>query len=801
MYQEQDDFINAPTKKEEIIDIQKFLKRLFSFWPYFLLSVTTALFFAYLYAMLATPAYRSSLTILIKEERGRRTPNLVSTLDVFGSQTNLYNEIGILQSHSLHYKTVEDLGLFVIYNQQGKYREKNIYREKPFLIIPDTSQFQALNVEVEVKPLNDTHVRIICNLEDRVSAVKYSTGETMVLYTDGSYNQSFEVKYGELFQNPYFAFTVIPLQEPGKRVKSGDYSIIFREISGVASSYRSRFTVDPINKESTILKVSLVDAIPTRSIDYLNKFAENYIEMGMSEKNLIASKTIEFIDFQLSGITDTLSVIEKDLEAFRTQNKIVDLSIQGQTIFTKLQTLEYEKSMDRLRVGYYEYLLDYVQTDTIGKDIIAPSAIGVNDPLLTQLIAELSLLYTSRDQLKATSSSKNPSLISLNNQINELRKRIVENVSQLLNNARYTLKEKETEIERVQAQLQTLPQTERQLISIERMFTVNDQIYTFLLQKRAEAAISKASSIADHKVLDSARLEKKIRPKKTQIYLIAFLLGIIIPALLIIIIDLIRNTIKDISDIEALLSIPILGNVIRHEEGDVTVNTISGAVAESFRVIRTNLDFFVPEKERKIIAISSMHPAEGKSFCSFHLAYVFSLAGKRTLLVGADIRKPDLGKVFNVKKEQGLSSFLSHRNTWDEVVYPSGIENFDFIPGGLVPPNPAELLSADNVERIFENLDPYDIVIFDTSPVGIIADAAYIMRKADINLFVVRYHVSRKPNVKLISHIIDKLKVKNSAVVCNDFKRRSRKYYYYYYYSKMKVRGDQYYRYSGSGQE
>ncbi len=792
------DLLKENTQKEEIIDLQKLFRRLFNFWIWFVISVIISLAAAYAYNILSTPAFRSSITLLIKEDQGsyRRTPDLVSSLDVFGTQTNLYNEIGIIKSHRLNYKTVEDLGLYISYNKTGRYRDKDVYNLCPFMIICDTSHFQAINVPVKIKIISSTKVRITCKFDEPFRAVQYSNGQLVTLTADKINNKSFDIEFKELFETPFFSFRVMPIDNITQRNINDEYTILFHDINTIANSFRARISSEPINKESTIVRISLVDAIPSRAIDYLNKLGNNYISMGLNEKNLIATRTIDFIDEQLSGITDSLSVIERDLEQFRSTNKAIDLSAQGTVIYQKLQTLEYEKSIEKANVGYYEYLLNYVKTDSSGKEIISPISIGLNNTFLIELTSELSQLYAQREELRTTSSPKNPYIVNLNAKIETLRKNLIEQVTQLLNNSRFLLTEKQKEINRVQAELQKLPETERELIGIKRMYTVNDQIYTFLLQKRAEAAISKASNIADHKVIDYAISESRIKPKKTQNYLIAFIIGLLIPASLIILNDLVRNTVKDLSDIESLTKIPVLGNVLHFEGEQVSINSINASVAESFRVIRTNLDFFVAEKDKKVIAVTSMHSSEGKSFCSLHLAYVFALAGKKTLLVGADSRKPDLGRHFNMKVEHGLSNFLSHRCNWEDIVHPSGIENFDFIAPGIVPPNPAELLSDQNVARIFENFSTYDIVIFDTSPLGIIADAAYIVRHADINLFVTRYYVSRKPNVKMINYIIGKLRVQHPAIICNDFRRRSSKYYYYYYYSRMKVKGDHYYNYT-----
>jgi tyrosine-protein kinase Etk/Wzc len=788
MNQYQNDQINGNCN-EESIDLKKHLKRFFELWPWFLVSIIVALSLAFLVNKIAPQAYSVSSTVLIKDEKGyRKSNNLVSSLDVFDSQVNLQNEIGIIRSYNLNHKTVEDLGLYITYHKFGKYRERDIYKNHPFVVIPDTSHYQAINVQLNISLLDNSKIKIECEQKENFAAIKYSTGEILNFSPGQICDSVFVISPGELFETPFFSFRVFPAPGYNEIPSAGEYYVIFHDISAMAASYRSRVSAEPINDESSIVRVSLIDPIPSRALDYVNMLVTNYINLGLFEKNLIATKTIDFIDQQLLGITDTLSTIEKDLAKFRTENSIVDLSTQGQAIFQKIQTLEYEKSMEQMKVGYYKYLLTYVQNDSLGNDLIAPSAIGIDDPLLTQLIGELAQLYATREQIRATSTARNPYLQEINVKIDALRRSIIENVSNILTNAKFSLSEKQKELNRVQVELQSLPETERKLIGIERMFTVNDQIYTFLLEKRAEAAISRASNIADHKIIDKAWIDGRIKPKTKQNFLIALIIGILLPALIIFVLDKIKNSIKDIHEVESLTNIPILGSILHNNDDTVHVQNISMQVLESFRAIRTNLDFFVANQERKIITVTSINPGEGKSFCSMHLANVFALAGKKTLIIGADIRKPDLGKYFNLHSDSGLSAFLSHNVQWSKAVVKSVMENLDVLPAGQIPPNPAELLSAENVTRVFANLEKYDIVIFDTSPIGVIADAAYIIRKADINLFITRFKRTTRQDIKLINQIVFKLAVKNAAIVCNDQKYKGNKYSYYYYYGGSKKR-------------
>lgn len=782
------DDLNNSNSTEETIDIKKILLRMLEFWPWFIASVFLALALTWVINKFSAPAYKASASVLIKDDSKRpgRQSNLVASFDIFGSQKNLQNEIGILVSNLLNQQTVLDLNLYVKYMSVNKYgRKTDLYKNSPFVIVPDTSMPQLINVDVSVREISKNKVEISYTVPDEFFKFNFATNRSIKSSLPKSLTVTKEIKYFEQYKDDFFAFRIIPndIQKNSKNNRNN----IFRLLSADAltQSYKARLKVEPINKEASLVQISIVDEVAERAENYLNMLTSNYIDMGLAEKNVQAEKTIEFIDKQLSGITDSLQNVEMKLEGFRSEHNITDLSFQGQAIYKKLQDLEYERSMEQLKVGYYEYLLKYVNDDSNGSDLIAPSAVGITDPLFNQLIIELARLFSTREQLRMTSTSKNPFLQELDNQIESTRRTIVENVRNTLSNSKFILREKEKQLNTVKNELSSLPKTERQFIQIQRMFTINDQIYTFLLEKRSEAAIAKASSTSDNKIIDVARVERRIKPKKKQNYMIAFILGLIIPAAVVFILDQLRNKITDISDVEKLTSVPILGNVAHDEGGCDNIENISGKVVESFRAIRTNLDFFAPNKENKIFAISSVQSGEGKSFSAFHLAYVFALAGKKTLLVSADIRKPDTGQFFNSNINKGLSTFLSRRDSWDDIVNKSKIENLEYIVGGPVPPNPAELLSSENVDLINKHLLNYEIVVIDTSPIGIIADAAYLLKKSDVVLFVSRYNVTSKNDFKIINQITDKLKLTHTALFCNDLKKKSRSNYYsYYYYSK-----------------
>lgn len=782
--------LNQNNQLEEQVQIKKFFARMLDFWILITISVALSLAIAWAINKFAPPTYRASSSVLIKDDSKRpgsgRQANFLAAFDIFRTQQNLQNEMGILQSNLLNQQTVFDLNLYIKYMTSSRFsRQKDVYNNTPFFIVLDTAYLQLINVNIDFEKISNNKIKISYTVPSEYSMYNYSTNKTTKGNLSHEKDVTAEVKLFHNYKDDFFSFRIVPNEKYVEKKNNSNY--FFRLVSAdlITQSYKSRLSVEPIDREATLVKLSITDQVPQRAENYLNMLMSNYIDMSLAEKNLQAEKTIEFIDSQLAGITDSLQQVEGKLEEFRTDHNITDLSFQGQAIYQKIQELEYDRAMEQLKVGYYEYLLKYVNEDFNANDLIAPSAVGITDPFFNQLILEFAKLFATREQLRMTSTEKNPFILELSKQIESVRKTITENVRNSLRNAKFVLSEKEKQINEIKNELSVLPKTERQYIQIQRMFTINDQIYTFLLEKRSEAAISRASNISDNQVIDVARVSGKIKPKVKLNYLIALLLGLIIPAIIIVSLDQLRSNLSDFIDIERNIKLPILGNILHDEGGGNNIESISGKVVESFRTIRTNLDFFSPHKENKIFAISSVKSGEGKTFTAFHLAYVFALAGKKTILIGGDIRKPDMGNFFNINQNKGLSTFLSRRDKWEDVVNKSKVENLDFVISGPVPPNPAELLSNENVNFILSHLNGYDIIVFDTAPIGIIADSAYILKKSDVVLYVVRYNVTSKNDLKVISQIIEKLKIASSTIICNDLKRKSRRYNYnYYYYSK-----------------
>ncbi|HRS19825.1 MAG TPA: polysaccharide biosynthesis tyrosine autokinase, partial [Bacteroidales bacterium] len=482
----------------------------------------------------------------------------------------------------------------------------------------------------------------------------------------------------------------------------------------------------------------------------------------MKEKNATSIKTIEFIDQQLTSVVDSLSYAEKNLETFRSANKIVNLSEEGSTMFKKLEELQAKKSLIDIKIKYYEYLLKTIRDKSNFKDIITPSIIGVQDQLLNSLVSQLSQLYSERQVLEYTATGDNPSLQIINMKIKNTIAALIDNVNNLIESAQIESKETQKEIAKVDSEIKKLPSTERELINIQRKFELNDNIYNYLLQKRAEVGITKAANLPDLKFIDYALLDNTLlkSPNRKLNYLIALFLGFFLPGLLLIVRDFMNDTIVEREEVERKSNIPILGSVAHNKRiNEVLPVKIhpKSSIAESFRAIRTNLSFFINHKSTKhpIISFTSTISGEGKTFCALNLATIIAMNNKKVLVVGLDLRKPKLHTMLKTNISYGITNYLIGTHQIEDILIHTDIQNLDVILSGPIPPNPLELIESEKFAEFvsyIKNLG-YDYILFDTPPIGLVADTLSIAKYTDLNVFVMRQNYTNRNAIKFINDI------------------------------------------------
>lgn len=779
---------NDLSEENEKIDLKNLLGRFLIFWKLILLSSITFLLIGVIYIRYTSKVYKSSTTLLIKEESNSSlgAENLFDGIDLFGGQKNIKNEIGILKSFSLTKKTLEQINFRISYFHDGKLKSEEIYKKSPFNVELSPSKNTIINQEFHIKIIseNEFNISIDC---DKVKPFDLKT-EKFASNVEMSVNYNKNHQFGELISTPYFEFTV--LKNNFELFTEDDWDSYYFKIHNyneLTDEYLSQQSVIEIDKDASILRISLEGKNPRKINDFLEKFNQLYLQLGLNEKNQIASNTIFFINNQLTSISDSLSKVENELERFKKKNPKVQIISKDFSTFSQIEKLEEEKAILEFNNKYYLSLKTYFDNNNSTKNIVVPSAMGINDPLLNELISELSNLYSQLEVASVNSKEEHPVVQSLQKQISNTKVKLNENIENIISSSELSLIDIDKRIGKIEGKIEQLPQQERLLLNIQRKFNLNENIYNYLLEKRAEASITKASNVSDHKVIDNPRLISKypIKPKQTLVFLMCLVFGIGLPILGITIYFTFNNKIIDKKDIDLIISFPNIGKIIFNQDDNdlINVNNPKSSIAESFRSIRTNIQYLASDKKEKVICLTSSVSGEGKTFVSMNLASIISLTGEKTLLIGADLRKPKISDSFKLKNTVGLSSYLSNQNTKEEIIKQTNNEHLDIILSGPIPPNPSELLNLQKMKNLLEELkSQYKYIIIDTPPIGLVSDGIILMDYSDINLYVVRQNFTTKDMLHNFKETVNYNKLKDINIVINGITTNRSSYGYGYGY-------------------
>ncbi len=764
---------NLNISEEEGVDIKKYIFLVLTRWWWFVIIISVCITTVYMVNRYSQEVYSATCTVIIGEEESA-AGSIESILSELSRARNrrrkavVENEITILKSYNMARLALEELDFDVSYTAIGRRNiaENRLYISCPFIVEVDSANRYKLTGKYFLTLLSDE---------------KFSLG-------NDAENQK-EYYYGEEIENGDFSFRIV-LREKNSFIydpqKSNKYYFIFNDLNSLAKAYSNALSVEVNSEKGSILSLRVSGFVPRKITNYLNILAEVYVRTNLEEKNRASENTIVFIDEQLRGVVDSLEITGLRLQQFRSANKLINLSEEGRFLFEQMRSLQNEKASAEIKRRYYNYLLEYIKNRYDFRDIVAPSVIGIDDNLLNTLVAKLNKLNLELQNLKLSVKESSPQVRILENQVANTRESLRENLESLVEGSSISMDEILTRIGKVEKEVQKLPGTERQLINIEREFSINDQIYTFLLEKRAEAGITRASNTSDHKILDIARPENviKIKPKESTNYIMALVVGSLLLFILLIIMDFFNTKITDRKYLEFNLKPSIIGNIGHNgENSELPVNeNPRSSIAESFRALRTNLQYILKVSDAKTIAISSAVSGEGKTFTSINLASIIALSGKKTLIISLDLRKPKVHKVFNLRNEKGMSTYLININTFEEIISETNIINLDVVTSGPVPPNPAELLSSDRLRQFINRArNEYDFIILDTPPIAIVTDTLILKDLLDAFIFVIRHNFSDKQVVGLVNSIYDKHLIKNTGVVVNDIQVRGYSGYSYRY--------------------
>lgn len=762
--------------EDDVLDIKKYLFMMLANWYWFVLTIFVCLFIAYLVNRYSEPIYSLSSSLIIREDDNLKSftgaENLIQGLRLTRNTKSVQNEIGILKDYSMAYRTVKELGndfaiTYVAVGRRG-IKESKLYKNSPFKVNIDTTIGIPYNYPVYISLLSETEYQL--EIDDEMGINE-------------------KHKFGDWVKIKPFAFQVVLRNQDYFKTDntSNRFYFFLSSSNELAIDYRNKLNVTLNDKKGSILTLTSNGFVAAQEADYLNKLMEVYIQSGLEDKNKIAENTIIFIDKQLIDVSDSLKEAEQKLQNFRVNNKIIDLSAEGNLLFDKLKGIEQQKAVSELKKRYYDYLWNYLEKRKNLKDIVAPSSLGVDDTQLALLLDQISQTYLQREELLITTNVGSPGLSQIDSRLANLTRTLTEKVSSLIEANKVNAQEIDIQMANVEKDMLRIPASERMLINTQREFDLMNNQYTYLLEKRAEAGIAKASNIADNKVLDFALSENALllKPNKKMNYLIAIILGLILPMFVILFINFLNDKIVDLKEIGRLTTVAVVGSVGHNKFNSElpVVDKPKSTITESFRAIRTNLQYMLRDPKQKVIAVTSTISGEGKTFMAANLAAIIASANKKVLIVGLDLRKPKLQNIFGVNIQKGLSTYLIRRDSAEDIVQSTQIENLFYAPSGPIPPNPAELIGSPRMDEFFiwakQN---FDYIVIDTPPIAIVTDALLVQRFADATLFVIRFKYSNKDVLRFVESLNSTDDNKSIGIVINDLQHK-RVYGYTYGYA------------------
>lgn len=733
-------------------------------WYWIVFGLVLSLIGARFYIGHTMPTYETTATILINKTEGRAlvdNTELLQGLGLPGGMQNLENQIMILKSRELIEKTLGELPFGIEFYFKTIRNRLPIYPGMPISVISDNENPLPKDTEFSISYLGNNSFNI------------KSESDYFLLDKTAAFGEIIEIAGG--------SFRIECNDEEWlKRNKDRMLCFIIYSSNILVNDFKDRLNVELVSRGGSILRISMVGPNPTKDADFINKLLAGFQNISLDKKNIEAERRIQFIDDQLVGISDSLSITENRLQQFRSSNRVMDLSAQGQSIIEQATRLENEKARLTLEANYYDYLADYLDKESSGEIPAVPITMGITDPGLTRLVEELAAL---QGQLSNRGTAGlNPLQKNLEQKIRISKEALKETLNGLRRANSLARSENQDQINRTNAQASALPVTERRLLGIERKFRLNDELFTFLLETRAEQQMQKASNRSDSEIIDKAdaRFSTQVSPDYIKVNFAGLLAGFGIPFMIIFLFFLFNRKLKD-EDIRRLTDIPIVGNIPHNDE---KINTVvfdfsNSGIAEAFRLLRSRMQFLTKDAVSPVILVTSAMPTDGKTFTAINLASVYSLLGKKTVIVGFDLRKPKIFMDFNLTNESGISTWLIGKDKLDDIIQKTSFDNLAIITAGPVPPNPSELIALEKTKELFKLLrERFDYIIIDSSPIGLVSDTYYLASFADACLLVVRPGKTLRDLFEKTLLEIQGNGINNISMVINDIRADNRHYGY-----------------------
>ena len=749
---------HGPMQVEETVDLREWFFKFLGYWPLLLTLLVLSLAGAWLYLRYKVPVYSTSASILIKDEKkGLGDSKMFEALDVFGGKKIVDNEIKVIQSKTLARQVVENLQLYAPVMVEGRVTEQSAYLHTPVRVA--VQRPDSIRPEKKVYFEYDSVGNAVT-----VSGVRYPL------------NTWVATPYGTLqfFRNLHY----------NGRKSERPYYFSLQTVKRSTNAMLARMTVQASSKTSTVIDLKIQDEVPQRGEDILNELIKVYNNAAIEDKNILAANTLQFVEERLKYVVGELDSVEGALQRFKTTNRITDISTEGQ-IFLETVSVNDQKISDlSMQLAVLDQLENYVSGKG-GKGSIVPATLGVNNPLLTSLLEKFNQAELEYERVKKLVPENHPNAIAIRDEMEKIRPNILENIGTQRRSLVAGKQDLTSTNNRYSSLLRTIPQKERSLLDISRQQAIKNNIYTFLLQKREEAAISYASTVADSRIVDRAETgEVPVSPKRGLIYLIALIAAFGLTGGYVSIRELFNNTIQSREEIEKLTKVPILGDVNFDKSGKplVMLEERGSYIAEQIRHLRTSLAYLGIDEQHKKILVTSSISGEGKSFITANLGVSLALAGKKVILLELDLRKPKLADMFKVSRKVGISNYLIGNINALQIIQHTAVENLYMISSGPLPPNPGELLLNKRMIELLNQLtSSYDLILMDVPPIVPVSDALVISCFADTTLYIIRDENTPIQHIKSIDKLVKKNTLQNVYLIFNGVNKNSWQKYGYGY--------------------
>jgi tyrosine-protein kinase Etk/Wzc len=741
--------------QDESVNYRAFVAKYLSFWYWSLLSVFICLSLAFVYCRYATPMFNVSARVLVNDQSKGGALSAGAGMmaggfsDLLGSKSSVDNEAEIMKTSFLAERVVNDLQLNIKYYKVGRVKKTEIY-VAPFIIKPVRLLEKAASTYINIRILDQNRISL----------------QTKELDTVVSFNKVMSIpKVGliEIVKN--------------KEVSDiyAKYGANIQSVGAEVNDLLESLKVSIGNKSITIIDLNIFSSIPKKGKDILTRLIANYVEANLTDKNEVADSTIAFIQRRLLVISNELGKAETNIQGFKQRNSLADMSEQGKLLVTTSGQYVSDLGKVETQISIVKSLRDYLGDDTKNKRVL-PSTLIPTDLVFSGIIEKYNTLLLERGRKLIGLTPTNPIIVNLDKQIENAKADIESNLSSTLNGYLITRAKLNSQIEGTEGQIKRVPATERNYLQLARQQQIKQELYLFLMQKSEETAISKTSNLANSRTIDPPRADiKPYAPKKSVIFLFALFAGFLLPVILMLIKDLLNVAVQTKEDITKRTVVPVVGEISQVIGKSVlaVADSSRSAISEQFRALRTNLSFFLREKDEKVVILTSSMSGEGKSFIAINFGNVLALSGKRVLLMELDLRKPGLSVKLNLQNNLGFTNFiLSDDLTSKEIVKPSGIHpNLFIVTSGPLPPNPAETLMNLRVGKLIAELkDQFDYIIVDAPPVGIITDAQLLSPFADMCLYLVRQDYTTKVQMNIVQELYESSKMKKLGIVVNGIK-------------------------------